>query len=50
MIADSSKFNKVSFAHVSELNEIDLFITDDKVPTEYIEYFRQHNIKYILIK
>ena len=49
LVTDSSKFNKVSFTYVADLQEMDFVITDDKIPLEYIEYLKNEEIIFFLI-
>lgn len=41
LVADSSKFDQKSLAKVCDLSQIDGIITDDGVPTHYIEKLRE---------
>jgi DeoR family fructose operon transcriptional repressor len=45
LIADSSKAEKVCFARFSDLEKVDLLITDKKLSTEYAKDLRKRGIK-----
>jgi DeoR/GlpR family transcriptional regulator of sugar metabolism len=47
LMADYSKFNKVSLTKLSELTIFDGFIFDDKTPESYWEFCRNHGIEMI---
>lgn len=47
LMADYSKFNKVSFTKVFDLNIIDYLITDKPLNNEWIEYMETHQIAYL---
>lgn len=49
VISDSSKFGKVSFYSVCEFNEIDILITDHNISKEYLEAFKEKNIKVYMV-
>lgn len=44
LLADYSKFNKQTFAHLFDLNDVNNIIVDDKAPTEYLKMFKENNI------
>ena len=44
LMADSSKFDQVKIAHIADLSEFDIIITDANVPPRYEEYAREHDI------
>ncbi len=44
LVADSTKFNKTSFAFVTHLSRIDQVITDETLPDEFSEFFKQNGI------
>ncbi|MHB1334826.1 MAG: DeoR/GlpR family DNA-binding transcription regulator [Candidatus Humimicrobiaceae bacterium] len=46
LVADSTKFNKEAFSKVCNWEKINLVITDNEVPEEYIELFKDKNINY----
>jgi DeoR/GlpR family transcriptional regulator of sugar metabolism len=50
LLADSSKFEKISPHSVAPLSEIDVIITDDKLPEELAAAYRQTGIEVILAK
>ena len=47
LLADSSKFNKISPIHVANLSEIDMIITDDKLSPEWVEAYRSSGTEII---
>jgi len=49
ILADSSKFGKIEWAHFADLNEIDLIITDKGISEEYIEKFNQLGIQVLIV-
>ncbi len=49
LVTDSSKFNKVSFAKVSDFSVIDCVISDKKVPKKYKDLFVEKGIKLNLV-
>lgn len=44
LLVDSSKFNKISFSHVANLNVIHRIITDSGIPKDFRNYFNRNNI------
>ncbi|NLN69958.1 MAG: DeoR/GlpR transcriptional regulator [Chloroflexi bacterium] len=44
LAVDASKFDKISFTHVADLNQIDQVITDAPPPEELRRYFRNQGI------
>ena len=46
LTVDSSKFDKVGFASICPLSEIDVVITDKKPEAEWIEIFKEKGIEY----
>jgi DeoR/GlpR family transcriptional regulator of sugar metabolism len=48
-VGDSSKFDKVSFAPVCSLDEIDIVITDKNLPKEYMDAFLKKKIQVYLV-
>lgn len=45
IVADSTKFNKISFCQVGELLDAKKIISDESVPEEYIKYYYENNIQ-----
>jgi len=45
VVADSTKFDNVSFSPVCDLEEIDIIITDQDIPEEYMYGLKERNIK-----
>ena len=50
VILDSTKFNKVTFFKICDLGNIDMLITDDQIPKEYVSYFEGKNIEVEIVK
>jgi len=48
LLADSSKFNKISPIHVANLSEIDMIISDDRLAPELVEAYRNSGPEVIL--
>jgi DeoR family deoxyribose operon repressor len=44
LMADSSKFDQVKIAHIADLSDFNIIITDTNVPPHYEEYAREHDI------
>lgn len=49
LVADSSKYEKEAFCKVCGWSQINMVICDDKIPTEYINLFKEKNIDYRLV-
>jgi len=49
LVADSSKFDKVSFAKVSDFSKIDYVISDKKLPKKYKDLFVEKGIRLSLV-
>lgn len=49
VVADSSKFGKVSLCHVADLKDIDYLVTDNNVPPEIRDYIENTDIKLIAV-
>ena len=49
VVTDSSKFNKVSLADVSDFSNIHHVITDENIPEEYKELFKEREIKLSIV-
>jgi DeoR family transcriptional regulator, deoxyribose operon repressor len=49
LLADSSKFDQVKIAHVANLDDFDIIITDANVPKRYIDYAREHDITLFMV-
>ncbi|MCB2300551.1 DeoR/GlpR family DNA-binding transcription regulator [Clostridium tagluense] len=50
VVCDHTKFNKVSFAKIVDLDSIDTIITDNKLDDELIEKFEEKDVKVIKAK
>ena len=48
LLIDSSKFGKVCSAHLAEIGEFHVVITDSGIPPEYEEYIRSAGVKLII--
>lgn len=44
LAVDSSKFGKVSFSKIGDLNEVDIVVTDKMPDAEWMEMFVRHNV------
>ncbi len=44
LVADYSKFDKISMVNMFDLSMFEAFITDDKIPESYLEYARSNDI------
>jgi DeoR family galactitol utilization operon repressor len=49
LLADSSKYGRVGFAHVLGLEEVSLVITDDNLPPEAVAELREAGIEVRLV-
>ena len=45
ILADYTKFNKVSLHHIAKLTDFDIYISNEKLDSEYKKYFFDNNIK-----
>jgi len=43
-LIDSSKFNKRSLSTLLEITQIDILITDDQAPTDFIKLLEQQDV------
>lgn len=48
VLADSSKFNRKSFAHISSLDVVDTIVTDNKINSEFKKNLIQKNIDVLI--
>jgi DeoR family transcriptional regulator, deoxyribose operon repressor len=48
LVADSSKFGKMSSAFFTDLTEIDTIVTDDGIPEKYRKIIETHKIKLLI--
>jgi DeoR family fructose operon transcriptional repressor len=48
VLADHSKFNNTAFTRVAEISEMDIIITDDRVPDEFVKSIRDLGVKLII--
>jgi DeoR family deoxyribose operon repressor len=44
LLVDSSKFDQVKIAHIANLDDFNIIITDTDVPRHYEEYAKEHDI------
>ncbi|WP_159821203.1 transcriptional repressor AgaR [Colwellia sp. 20A7] len=49
VVTDSSKFGRSGLYIIDSLDSIDTLITDNKIPSQYIDYFQSKNVKLIII-
>lgn len=49
VVTDSSKFLKTAFANIVPLVDIDVVITDNAIPSSYIETFRDMEVELVII-
>lgn len=49
VVADSSKFGKVSLCHVAGLEDIDYLVTDNNVPQDIVNFLKSTNVKLIAV-
>ena len=49
VVSDSSKFDKVSFCKICDYDEIDILITDNGISEEYLNAFKEKNIRVYLV-
>jgi len=49
MVADSSKFDKSSLAFVADFSKINVVVSDDKIPKNYINFFKEKGIKLYVV-
>ncbi len=48
LVADSSKFGKIQPSYFADVDDFDTIVTDDGIPDEYAEGFRERGIRVIL--
>lgn len=48
ILADSSKLGDSDFLEIGHLSEIDVLITDEKIPPEFVQYCRAQNVQTIV--
>jgi DeoR family deoxyribose operon repressor len=49
LLLDSSKFGKVCSAHITDIADFHIVITDSGIPPEYEEYIRDSGLKLIIV-
>ena len=49
VVTDSSKFLKTAFANIVPLVDIDVVITDNAIPSSYIETFRDMEVELVIV-
>ena len=49
VVADSSKFSKVSLYHFADFDKIDYVVSDKNVPEEFVDYLKSTNVKLITV-
>ena len=50
VIADSSKCNKVSFVKFADISDIDIIVTDNKMPNDVVKALEKENINVDIVK
>ncbi len=50
LVCDSTKFNHTSAGYVSSLEDIDMVITDSRIPEDWIERFESINLTYKIVE
>jgi DeoR family deoxyribose operon repressor len=50
LLIDSFKFGKVCTAHMAEINEFNIVITDSKIPPQYREFIKNAGVELIVIE
>jgi DeoR family deoxyribose operon repressor len=48
LLIDSSKFGKVCTAHMAEINEFNIVITDFKIPPQYRDFIEDAGVELIV--
>lgn len=48
LLADSTKFGKIEWAHIADLNQIDMIITDDGIDAKYVNLLKNLEIPLII--
>lgn len=48
IVADHSKFERNVLVHIAHLDKIDVIVTDNNVPPNYVDIFRKHDIEYFI--
>jgi DeoR/GlpR family transcriptional regulator of sugar metabolism len=49
VVADHTKFGRVSTVFVAPVEKVNTFVTDSQASKEFIEYFKSHNVDVILV-
>lgn len=47
LLCDHSKINRISFAKVAPVSSLDILITDQKAPTDFLERIKEQNVRVI---
>jgi len=48
IVTDYSKFDRPGFVYIAPFDKIDIMVTDQGVPSKYIEIFRKHGIEHLI--
>lgn len=48
VVADHSKFGRNVLSHIISLDKIGTIVTDENIPTEFVEIFKKYEINYLL--
>ncbi|MBA7556430.1 Deoxyribose operon repressor [subsurface metagenome] len=49
LLAESSKFGKIEWAHFADVKEVDIIITDTGISNDYINFFNELEIPIIIV-
>ena len=49
LLADSSKFELSAMVRACSLDDVDVFVTDDRLPDRYRKALREHNVEVITV-
>ncbi|RKD32078.1 DeoR/GlpR family DNA-binding transcription regulator [Thermohalobacter berrensis] len=48
VVCDHTKFNQVSFAKIADINEVDIIITDNKLPSKLLDKYKEQDIEIMI--
>jgi len=49
VVADSSKFNKKSFAKINDINAIDILVTDKNISKDNVEKLESQGVRVVAV-
>ena len=49
VVADSSKFNKKSFAKINDINTIDILVTDKNISKDNVEKLESQGVRVVAV-